>query len=174
MPTPISNSDSYASPADLLKRFDARVVGDLCRDDGTRESASAILANSNVLTALSGASGRVERAAFVGEKYSAADLAALTGPGLDAIKDLVCGLAMVRLYKRRFPLQPTPDSLREHLLDLEALRNGEQIFALADQADAGLPENSQVTEADICALGLVTDLARPYWGIRGRTRRLRY
>ena len=43
---------SYANGTDFLARYDARLIGDLVRDDGTRENPATLPTNTNLLTAL--------------------------------------------------------------------------------------------------------------------------
>ena len=65
---------SYANGTDFLTRYDARLIGDLVRDDGTQENPATLPTNTNLLTALSDAYGDIVAAAVVGDRYTVAQL----------------------------------------------------------------------------------------------------
>ena len=80
---------SYASPQDLLDRYDARRVGDLATDSGTRLTESQILADSKVSTCMEDASGALIAAIKRGNRYTDDDLSLLSGPSLSFLKRVV-------------------------------------------------------------------------------------
>ncbi|MBC7078603.1 MAG: hypothetical protein H5T92_09920, partial [Synergistales bacterium] len=74
---------AYASPADLLARFDRNIIADLAGDDATPADP---LTSARVARALEGASGEINAAARMGGRYSADELAQLTGDDLQFLK----------------------------------------------------------------------------------------
>ena len=50
---------AYATAADLIARFDWRIIGDLASDSGTQVTEGALANKSKVTAALNDASGRV-------------------------------------------------------------------------------------------------------------------
>jgi hypothetical protein len=96
-----------------------------------------------LLAVLLGASGELESACQVGNRYSAADLAALTGSGLHRVRKVVADLAFWALCQRRTPQSGNPETVpgaKQALEELDRLRKGERIFSFSESADAGLPE----------------------------------
>src|SRR5690242_5903704 len=92
---------SYATNPDMLARYDARTVGDLVNDTDIRQTPDQLLTDANLTAALSDACGMVNTAAVVGQRYTPAELAALTGDDLNILKRLVCDIAFVYLANRR-------------------------------------------------------------------------
>lgn len=168
MPTPVSNATSYCSAAEFLKRYDVRSVGDLVSDDGTRITGStAILASGILESVLADASGAVESACLVGEKYNPTSLSALTGNSAALLKRIVADLAYGMLRMRRGHKEDTPMPGYEMALEwLNRLRLGERIFGLQENMDAGKPDNVPVTESVLERLRLSTFQASRYFGVR--------
>lgn len=171
--TPLTSATAYAAPADLFARADIRNVGDWASDDGTRHGGSpnpnpAILAtDANVLTALLDASGELESACLVGGRYLPVDLAVLLAvnpsAGRNVVLDLVCGLALGKLYRRRPNVgTPVPAQTLEAQGKLQALAAGERILPFQETADAGRVADS---------VELVTDVEKR-WGATYQAARL--
>lgn len=135
---------AYASADDLLARYDARRLADLCRDDGVKASAAdapTVVTGSAVVPALlDSASGLVSAACLVGKRYSRESLAALTGDALALLKQLTCDLAFGLLVARRGHGAAEAGQLAPRYAEaqrtLELLRGGHRIFGLADESDA--------------------------------------
>jgi phage gp36-like protein len=153
---------SYATPADLLARVDAQIVGDLITDDDPttglrdRPPTSDILASDVVQTALADASGDVLAALGKGKRYTPDQLEGLTGPAQSKLKRIVCDIATSYLFDRR------PDPKNEPIAEayrakaerhLKALKSGEDIFYLEDETDA---EASLMTTDGPTAIDLQT------------------
>jgi len=156
---------SYASPADLVARYDARTIGDLAGDAGTRVSSANILTDTNVQTALDDASGEIEAALLKGKRYTAAILAGLTGNSLALLKRICCQIAIARLWERR-PWIGTDDqvSAEQALQDARAalakLKSGEEVFDLLPQENAGLGQISTPSRVNVRARNLQVDELR--------------
>lgn len=131
---------AYATPQDLLNRYDARRIADLVSDSGQRTLAPQ--SSPVVAACLDDASGAVDAACRVAQRYTSADLAGLTGNANALLVRLVCDLAFGMLVARRgytandaAVMAPREKSALEML---EALRRGERIFSGEEQADAGV------------------------------------
>lgn len=135
---------SYATPQELVERFDLRTVGQLVTDDQQQLSHTAVVAHQNVLTALQDASGRVESALLHGGRYKVTDLTSLSDNSQNYLKLIVCTLAMVSLLRRR------PGCFTELLSQLTAeaeehikqLKSGSEVFNLDAHKGAGVLEDS--------------------------------
>lgn len=157
---------SYATPAQLLQRYDARTVGDLVSDDGNQVSAGDLLADANLQAALNDASGQIESALLQAERYSVADLTALVGSSSNTkyvLIRLTCDIAFQQLVERR-PWYEVNESYKQRTEDadetLERLRKGERVFDLSPVKEAGLPVADTPTRASIEQLNLTVDAAR--------------
>jgi phage gp36-like protein len=153
---------AYASPADLIQRYDARTVGQLASDDGKPVEIAALMSNPNVLACLASASGRIEAALLQGERYSIVQLQSLTDNSLAYLKQLVCQVAFGILYERR----PWPDAqqkqgaLKSAEDALEVLRQGRNVFSLPGQEEAGVATLAWPSLPEQNRLPLITNDAR--------------
>jgi hypothetical protein len=173
--TPLSNSTSYCTVAEFLKRNDARRVGELLNDIGERAEYEAILSgtalpdNSNVQACLDSAAGQLEAACLVGGRYKPADLAAMTGVSASFRDDLISSLAMQKLLRRRKAEAPNTEATKEALAHLKSLQNGDEILGMLEQEKAGIPSDTFETQQDIERRNLVTTQAARLFGQRGNT-----
>lgn len=149
--TPLGTATPYCTAASLCVYHDGAQICDMLRDgDGPRPSRLAILDGTSdpgamLATILLGASGELESACLIGDRYSPLDLAALTGSGLQRLTKLVADLAFWTLAQRRQPGSADPDAVpgaKQALAEMDRLRNGERIFGFQESADAGLPKVS--------------------------------
>lgn len=159
---------AYAVPADLLKRFDARTVGDLAGDEGKRIVPSALLTDPNVLAVLDDASGEIESALLQGERYTAANLTALTGNSQQYLVRLCCEIAFGLLWRRRpwADDQQRQEAIKRADEHLERLRKGERVFDVVAILDAGLPDVTGATTAELRDLNLLRDRTLHYYPVR--------
>lgn len=143
---------AYATGDDLLARYDARVLGDLIRDDGVRLSPSEIAGDMTVETALSSAEGELNSQVLKGNRYRVADLEALDGADADFLKDIVCTLAFFWLHRRRSWVEIS-DSMREARKmvneTLKALADGKAIFNVEGTRNAGVAEVQAVSRVEL-------------------------
>lgn len=161
-------STSYATVAQLLERYDARLIGDIVSDDNEQVAAAALPANAKVLASLADASGDIESALLVARRYSAAELAGLTGHAQMHLIRMTCDIAMSYLLRRRVGTEPEKlaaflDLAERHL---EKLRKGINVFGLDDQMDAGLPEVTGPTSVDFQNMNLMRDRVHNYYPAR--------
>ncbi len=167
--TPISDSSAYATVADLQARFDTRDLAQWASDTGTPIASGSLATNPALLAMLSDASGIVELACLVGERYSVSDLqtlAAATGNSSAILKRIVCDLAVGMLIERRPFLEREPMQQYLHALDmLQEIRAGKRIFAFIESAQAGNPKDVIDSNLDIDYRNLTTNQASRYFGI---------
>lgn len=134
---------AYATPEQLLSRYDSRVVGQLVDDTGGE--VTSLGTNSVVLDALEDASGQIRSAALVANKYSEATLNTLAADQDSFLVRLTCSLALGYLVNRRMmDTAQYPEVIRAEQW-LAALRFGERIFNVQDNADAGNIANNVIS-----------------------------
>lgn len=155
---------AFADYSDMIARYDARNLGNMCSDDGNRIEESELSSNSKMTAALDTATGWVKSAVQQGYRYKDEQLAALTGEGLSLLKDITCQVAYWVLMRRK-PYQKEDDIRRVYKEEaddlLEKLRTGLYVLDVATAQDAGLPEADGVTRIEIQNnWNLVADRAR--------------
>lgn len=130
---------SYATPANMLSRFDKRLIGGLVSDTGTEVAEGDLPTNAVLLELLADASGEVESALTVGERYSADQLAALTGNSQKLLIRLVCEITWLNLVGRRGEKYTEDyEAMRKAAGDrLNRLRKGENVFNIQATLEAG-------------------------------------
>lgn len=151
---------SYATPADLVARVDAQIVGDLITDDDPdtglrdRPPLETILASSIVQVCLDDASGDVLAALGKGKRYTPDQLSGMSGPAASKLKRIVCDIATSYLFDRR--ADPKNEEIAESYrkkaeTHLKALKSGEDIFYLEDESDveASLMTTTGPTSIDL-------------------------
>lgn len=155
----------YATPADLMARFDMNDIGQLCSDDKRAVSAIDLPGNYICLTALNDASGEVDGALMVGNRYNALDLATLTDNSTFKLIRVCCDIAMAYLINRRPGWNPEKSkAIREAAeMHLERLRKGENTFNIQASMDAGEPVVDGPTCFDYSRLGGLRDRVRNFF-----------
>ena len=142
---------AYATGEDLVARYDIDLVGDLATDREVIDREEIPL-EPRVLIALGDASGEVEVALLAGGRYTVEQLAGLTGNSVNHLKQIVCGLAMAALHRRR------PESADKEFIEaitkdareaIQALRRGENLFGLAEAISASVVELGGPSVVDI-------------------------
>ena len=142
---------AYASGSDMVARYDVRRMGQWLSDSGVPVEDGDVPSNTKLAALLNDASELVNSAAFVGKRYSRANLTSLSSDdGGPLLKRIVCDLAYGMLAMRRgysikelTDLAPGWEWAQEML---EQLRLGERIFDFTAAADAGLVEVVSVTD----------------------------
>ena len=159
---------AYASISQLVERFDARTLGDLVSDDGTRVVEGLLSSNAKLTAALEDASGQIEAALLMGGRYATSDLTGLTGNSAKYLIRLTCEIAFAMLWERR----PYADDQRrakalekaeEHL---EMLRKGSHIFDVSAVKTAGVPSVSGPTTVELIALNFLRDKTQHFYPTR--------
>lgn len=143
---------AYATPDNMIERFDVRTLGDLSSDDGTRITASGLKTNAKIVASLSDASGQLEAACLQGERYTIEDLGGLTGDSESFLVRIVCDLALGYLWRRKFYVEENPARLEavqradEHLT---RLRSGEWVFDVTEVKEAGRAKVRTITRQEV-------------------------
>lgn len=163
---PDSGLTPYCSPAELLNYYDARQLGDLVNDTNNQVSPSGLLTDPVIAEALAMASGTVEMACLMGERYEAADLYALTGNAAASLRKLVADIAYPMIRRRRGYLEDPPVQYIEAVATLELLRTGTIIWPFLESEQAGLNATRQRTLADDLNAGLLSAALPRIFGIR--------
>lgn len=168
--TVTTSGTSYCSGAVFLNFYDARLIGDLLQDDGTRDSSPAT--NTNLAKLLLAASGAVESACLPGGRYTPTDLASLTGAGLALLQQTVAAIAlqMALEHKAQPGVPEMPGYVRAMEL-LDRLRKGERCFGFIEVQEAGqMAGTADTLQQRIESNGVVFQ-ASEYFGSRTWTRR---
>tara|TARA_R110000803_G_scaffold23906_5_gene58210 strand:+ start:4194 stop:4703 length:510 start_codon:yes stop_codon:yes gene_type:complete len=143
---------AYADADDLVARFDANVIGDMAADDGKTIAESDLGSDTKVTAALASASGLVNAAVQQGNRYTTADLTALTGDDLAFLKDIVCRVAYVNLDARKqYPQEnENTNAMKQWVSEmLKHLREGYWVFGVSEVKDAGVIKVDTVTRVEI-------------------------
>lgn len=170
MATPNGSLTPYAAASDLLDRYDLRTVADLINDVGRRTGGSpdpnrsTVEADPKLAVALLDGAGWIEAACLRSKRYSATDLHALTGASGSFLKKLNCQLAMAFLFERRPDKGSPPAFLTLAFQTLQAIANGERIFAFAEHEAAGNPIEYVMAAYDWDELALAPVQAQRYYG----------
>jgi phage gp36-like protein len=134
---------AYATGSDLIARYDVDLIGDLATDDRETLDRDLVADSGKVATALADASGEVEVAMMAGGRYTIENLQTLAGNSANHLKQIVCGLAMAALYRRR------PEAASRELIEdltrdareaIRSLRRGENVFGIQANIEAMIPE----------------------------------
>lgn len=168
--TVTSGSTAYCTAAQMVARYDTRSLGQLLSDSNTVAlTADEVLASTKLAAFLKEASGQVEAAALFGEKYTAADLAALSGTnGGETLAGLVADLTMWRIWDRRPDKNgPLPKRCEFAFAMLEQLRAGDRIFGFQQTVEAGRIDHEQTTADEARIRGGPSVILERYFGIRG-------
>lgn len=158
---------AYATAADLMKRKDVRVLGDLVSDNSVRVKKPDLSTDENLLAALMDASGEIEAAVLQAKRYTTDQLAALTGNSKQYLISLTCTIAFGLLHERRTS-NDEDDGGREEAQKrarqaLESLRKGQTIFDVEEVKEAGLPSTHEPTVTSIQNLNLTVNEARGHF-----------
>lgn len=153
---------AYAAASDLLTRYDARTVGNLCSDNGVSVTPAQLASDTKLAAALDDASGEIDAALLQGKRYTTVQLAALTGNSLAYLKRITCKIAMGLLWERRPYLEDDNKdaALKAAREALDKLRRGENIFDVDDVKTAGLPSVETPSATSIAALNLTVEACR--------------
>lgn len=154
---------SYAQPADCLKRYDQRVIGNLASDTGVAVTPTNLLTDPNLQAALDDAAGEIDMAILVAERYQPSDLAALTGTAQAILFRLNCDLAYIFLVRRRGTDVSTLPQYNETQKTLQLLRDGERVFNIQSAQDAGLPTSEFPSAQQYTDLNLERDYCGTFY-----------
>ena len=161
----------YASPSQMLERYDSRILGQLLEDDGTIVSAANAKNHPRLIAALEDATGQIRSAATVGDKYTNEQLEQLSRDEDPFLVRMACGLALGFLYARRQSTDQLPDEVIRFEEWLATLRFGERIFPIAEVKEAGNTTHGYIADNTRGYLQLVGDKSRYFRSRESRTSR---
>jgi hypothetical protein len=159
---------SLSTPDDIKTRYDLRPMGDLVADDGTAVGGTGLDTDTVLQQMLDDAYGQMVAALLVGGRYTELDLAALTDASLAHAKRIECDLAIRLLHDRRLYGKPTEaldriyDRADKHL---KALSSGEQIFSVAANISASVPQTTGPTTMQLQSLNLIRGRTKNYFPV---------
>jgi len=128
----------YATPAEMLQRYDSRLLGDLVSDTGAAISAAGLLTDTNLAASLADASSAIDVAVSVGNRYTPAQMADLSTTAASFVRRLTCDLALIYIKRRRgrFDVEKDAALLKEVNDTLKSLRDGDNLLLLDGETDA--------------------------------------
>jgi phage gp36-like protein len=151
---------AFATPAQLLQRYDYRLIGQLISDTGTAIDAAAILTDPITAQMLEDGSGLIVSYALKGGRYSEADLAALTGNGQAFLERLTCDLALYYFVQRRgLPVDKYPQ-VADAMDWLVKLSEGDLVFPIAANIEAGVAQSEAILVPTIVEQNFLTNSVR--------------
>ena len=155
----------YATSADLIARKDLRSIGDLLTDNGNQVTAEFLATNVNLAAALLDASGDIDGALLIGNRFTTDQLEALTGNSLGHLKRLCCELTMCHLESRR--IRGGIDQIEKCMKVKEALlyplQSGKDVFNIDVHLSAGVVNNDGPTTQFYDSNNLIRDRVRRYY-----------
>jgi phage gp36-like protein len=144
---------ALATASDMIARYSAEQLGDLCGGVGQRVAEVDLASNSKMTAALSTATGYAKATLLRAEHYSEADLDALTGESLDFLKDIVCRFAHWFLWRRKKYLGDKDPARQEAYEDfkeaLQMLKDGAWVLNVTANKEAGRGQVDTATRVDI-------------------------
>jgi phage gp36-like protein len=146
---------AYATVTDLIERYDVRLIAELASDDDVALSRADLESDSKVLGALLSSSGDIDVRLRAGKRYTPAKLLSLDANSAAHLKDVVCTLAMARLFRRRVDKAncELAELIRKEAAEyLKQLAEGINVFGILDDdtnIDAGIPSLQGPTSAQI-------------------------
>lgn len=165
-----SSSSPYCSITQFLQRYDTRTLAQLLSDTGI--DISDVTTDTTLLELLMEASGKLEAACFMGERYLKADLEAIRDGSATNAKSLLAGivadLAIVCVFDRRPNLnRPRTAKIEESERFVMALAEGSRIFPFTETEVAGHLGSNVETPAIVENRNMWTYQARRFFGTRG-------
>jgi len=151
----------FLTSTEFLKRYDWRLIAELASDTGYAiPDETQVLTDVNVLACLNDGAGMIVAYALKGGRYTEAQLIAMTGNGAYFLKRLNADLALYNIVLRRgLPVDQYPQ-IKEALKLLEKLADGELIFPLPANIEAGVAQSPPLTVQTIAVNNFLTNSVR--------------
>ena len=150
---------SYATGLEFIQRYDERTLGDLVSDTGTRVTVN-LDTNAVLLQHLEDASGKIESALLVGNKYQVEDLEGLPDNSAAYLKRLTCDVAFSLLRQRRGYDIEQYVGVKESLETLNRLQLGERVFNIDEVKVNGNTVKTPIPAQTIYNQNLMRDNTR--------------
>ncbi len=157
----------YCTPAQAINYFDSTMLGQLTDDTGVQLTEAQLAASPKLLAALSSASGQINSAIRVSNRYQVSDIQSLTGDDAEMLARLTAWLAIPILMGRRNPSLDNYPEIEEAQTFLQMIRYGERIFDVAEAAEAGLPKQVDFTSSNSIPKTSSYCRAGRFFGVRG-------
>ena len=173
----------YCTPAQIIERFDSRTIGQLLADDGTEIEPVDLIGNVVLQNHLQSASGRIEAALIMGNRYLISDLQAIAriDPFVTPedplannsawLIQLCAEITFSTLWRRRpWDEGDVGDTIGKAAEEeLERLRSGQLVFNLPAIAESANGWVGGASSAQLRSLNLIVDQCRPYYYPMRRT-----
>ncbi len=149
-------SPQYITPAELYDAFDRRLIEKL---SGDGQSGPIDSNNTKIITSIERASERIQMAATVGNRYTTDELDTMQTDDRWALKELAAQLTVGILAGRRGAgIDESIQQQMDHAEKvLERLENGDMVFPVAVNRQAGKAEISVMQPATRGLINLVGD-----------------
>jgi hypothetical protein len=169
--TPNSAATSFCTAAQFVSFYDWRPFSQLLSDtDVPLSSAAAVQASPALATILQGASGKVEMATSIGNRYQPSDLTTLAGTTTNMaakLARLVADIAAEECYRRRVDGKVPPlEQFKEASETLTALAEGAAIFGFIETMNAGVLADQVEVAGNVEARNMITFQAARLFGRR--------
>ncbi|MBX3422217.1 MAG: hypothetical protein KF752_11740 [Pirellulaceae bacterium] len=164
----------FATPEDLVDRYDYRVIGDLCTDEGSELDRSQVMTDLKVESSIRDASGEILVNLQMGGNYTQADLESLTGLNRSHLVRVTCDIAMALLIQRR------PNRVNAEIADkicekakdhINRLKKGENVFGFQSKLNAGTLQVSHMDVQQVESLNLLPDRMGRFFPDQGQRSR---
>lgn len=133
---------AYATAAQLLERYDARVLGEYAGDSGAVIAPGSLPANTRVIAALNDASAMIDAALMKSRKYTSANITAAGYLPIRMCCDLAAGLILeARMLPQEEVGQLVP-RYKEARDWCDRLSVGTEVLPIEGNLDAGLPNGT--------------------------------
>lgn len=160
----------FATGSDMLARYDARLLGDLVRDDGTQEPSVSLAANANLTAAITDATAVIQSAIVVGNRYTLSQISSLSDSSESVLRRICCDLALIYLKRRRGKFNAENDGplLESVEASIKSLRDGENLLMIgtATESPASVAELSVPTLVTIQNRHTLRDTVKNYFPMR--------
>lgn len=165
---------ALSQPSDMIARYDARTLGDLCSDDGSRVSKPDLATNAIMRVALDDATSMILAHLLKAERYTQEELAQVSAEGQPYLVYLNCLVAWANLWRRRDMTKANESKYKlaidEAAEKLDELRTGKTVLDLAPQKAAG---RADTTPPAVSAIKTQWNLLRDRIGYFPRRRGIR-
>ena len=149
------------SNADLLNRFDYRLIGQQLSDNNLPITQANLLSSSQLSDIITDAEGAVISALYVAYKYTSDDLADLDSDSKNLLKRIIADIAFIYICARRgYDYKAKMPLVEDSYNTLQKLRNGERVLNFADNEVAGLTGTSYANIVAQQQAGIVTTAFR--------------
>lgn len=149
---------TYATSADMQNYCDVRQVCELVSDTDEAVLIGDLAANAVLTALLLAAEGDFNTAALNGNRYTVAQLEAMTGSGKQRLVELICRMTFLKLVRRRGQWTDQEGKWDEAInKQLTDLATGKAIFPIQDNLDASNAGMASATPRSVQIAGLLRD-----------------